>query len=368
MNQSREAAYWLALLHDSQVKRRVAKEAIYRWCIEGGRSLSSLFELSADQVAGQLELDAQRAAQLLAAAQSAPVQASLLGDLSRRGIEMITRADVAYPDALVECLSEEWLPYFFFYRGGLHITTEPGLAILGGGQPSPEAGEIARQVARMLAEGGYHLVGGYDKGIDRMALDTARGAEGQVTIILPLGIEHFESATNTMEEALRQGRMLLLSPYAPDASYSEALARARLALVAGLSEALMLIAPSYGPTDWPALDQFTGAGGRLFIWSGTDAELASAWIGVGALPFEDATTACQLVLDLFGTTPNALEGESAALSDVDKLGDFEGTEPIVYADADSAIEALSHSGTVPDVLARRLREAERLHRADDSDV
>ena len=350
MTQTREAAYWLDLLCDDHLKRRLVKSVIHRWCIEEKCSLSSLFALSQSDLMQQFGLSAQQAERLLAIEQRASSQSSLLDDLSRRGVGLFTRADVAYPDALVERLPEEWLPYFCFYRGSLTNLTEPGLAILGSMHPSPDAQKVARRLAGMLAQDGHHLIGGYDKGIDRLALDAACDVGGQVTLLLPLGINRFDNVASPIEEALRTGRGLLLSPYAPNAEYSESLARARRALVAALGEVLLLVAPDHGPDEWPAIAKLAGATGNVFVWAGSDAERARAWIEVGAIPFEDAASARKLVLDLLGAVP------APSANDRGDMGDLEDTEPILFEDADSAIEVLGKSGNVPEVLARRLRE------------
>ena len=49
-----------------------------------------------------------------------------------------------------------------------------------------------------------------------------------------------------------------------------------------------------------------------------------------------------------------MPAEAAGEADIDALP---GVEPIVFHDADSAIEALEQTGRVPEALARRLREA-----------
>jgi hypothetical protein len=355
MGVNQEAAYWLALLNTSQVKRQLAKRVIHRWCVVEQQSLAALFDLGAAEVADRLGLSHAEAAQVLAAGPDAAAQQAALGRLSGRGIGVITRVDAAYPDLLAERLPEERLPYFLFHAGDPENLTQPGVAVLGAAEPSREAETLIGGLSARLADEGHLLVGGYDRGVDRQALEAGRDAGAAITLVLPAGIETMGTVLQRLAPGGRADRVLALSPFAPTTPHSDALAGSRLCLIGALAEVLVLVAPDRGPDELPDLrDLFTlgttPPSRRAVAWTGDRGSATRAWIEAGAQPFDGVEAGLAHVLARFGAAPvDAPKGGG--------VDDVPGVEPIEFHDADSAIEALGQTGRVPEALARRLREA-----------
>lgn len=352
----------MALLAEGPLKRQVAKRIVRRWCLEENQPLSTLYRFPKEELQRGLELTDIEADQLMAAEQLVPEQARVVDELAAQGVGVLTRVDVAYPEALVERLPEERLPYTMFYRGNLTLLTQPAVSILGSGEPSEGASQVARELARALAGDRHHLVGGYRQGVDRMALDVAREAEGRTTMLLPIGIRRFERILAALEGVLGSGRLLVISPFPPDAPHSDLADRARLTLVGALAEAMLLVSPDLTPSEvLPPEAEPAGTRRGLFLWSGSDEPLAGAWRAAGAEPFETAAEGQERITAAFGVAPSDLEGDAGSIDDL------QGVEPIEFEDADSAIEMLGRTGTVPDVLARRLRERDRTPPPDRDD-
>lgn len=354
MSANGEAAYWLALLGASQVKRQLAKRVIHRWCVVGGQPLMALFDLGAAEAAERLGLSHAEAAQVLATGPDVAEQRGALAGLSRRGIGVITRVDAAYPDLLAERLPEERLPYFFFYAGDLENLTQPGVAILGAGAPSPDALALVGGLSAALAEEGHLLVGGYDRGVDRQALEDGHDAGAAITLVLPAGLDTMGAVLQRLVRG-RADRVLALSPYSADTPYSDALAASRLCLIGALAEVLVLVAPDRGPDELADLRDLFASGAtppsrRALAWAGDPGSGTRAWIDAGAQPFDGVEAGLAHVLARFGAAPIDASGDT----NVDGLP---GVEPITFHDADSAIETLEQLGRVPEALARRLREA-----------
>lgn len=349
--------YWLALLCSGQLKRQVAKDVIYRWCVQANRSLEALFELSTAELVRELAMDEQQANHLLAAGREASAWDDALSTQAQKDIHLMTRCDPAYPEALSQRLSEKSLPYYFFYRGHLALLSEPALAVLGAAQPSEAGRELAVSLGRLLAQQQYQLIGGYDKGVDRLVLDAARAARGQTLILLPLGFDGFEAPMQALAPAVEAGNLLVMSPYPPAQPYQSVLGKARLGLITAWSETLFLIEPEIDPQDWPDLEALLSSGGRVFLWGNGDPARRLAWLEAGALPFDTAETAQALLRETLGVEPAMLDEEG----DIDSLP---GVEPILFEDADAAIEALGNYGRVPPEMARRLREQGRSYDPD----
>jgi predicted Rossmann fold nucleotide-binding protein DprA/Smf involved in DNA uptake len=347
---SLDAPYWLALLGASPLSRQVAKRVIQHWCLQENQPLANLFQLPESELAHGLNLTERDAALLKAVETLVPDQARLLDELARLDVQMLTRVDVAYPEALVERLPEERLPYLLFYRGNPALLTQPGVCILGADDPAPQARAVASRLAETLATDRHHLVGGYAQGVDRLALDVARSNMGRVTMVLPVGIRVFARVLAALEGDIQGGRLLVLSPYAPDAPLSDAAAAARLTLAAALADAVVLVAPSVTPSELLVGGEMREPGRGVWVWSGHEDPITAMWREAGASPFAEADEARAGVTALFGARPAELDKEGGSIDDL------YGVEPIAFEDADDAIEVLGRSGRVPDVLARRLRE------------
>jgi predicted Rossmann fold nucleotide-binding protein DprA/Smf involved in DNA uptake len=222
-----DAPYWFALLTDKHVPRTTAKTLIYRCCLEEGCPLSLLLDMQIGEMAERYDMPVDMARQVLSALQTAPGASARLDQLDEQDVHLMLRADVTYPEVLAERLAERWLPYYFFYRGDPELLTEPGVCILGGRQAGGEAMALAAGLGRSLAERGVPLLGGYGQGMDRAALDAAREVGGRVIIMLPLGLVPFAGAARSMQAEIAEGRLLLLSPFEPEAAHSPALAEAR---------------------------------------------------------------------------------------------------------------------------------------------
>ncbi|MFH1084476.1 MAG: DNA-processing protein DprA [Chloroflexota bacterium] len=357
-----EAAAWLALLCDGPLGRGVAKDVIHRWAVRDSQPLAELWACPAPALVERLGLDAEQAGALLAAWAAVEAHRLRLVELAEAGIGLVTRADVAYPELLAERLGERDLPYFFYHAGSLAVLTQPGVALLGSAHPSDEAARVAGELAARLAAGEHLVVGGYDRGVDRLALDAARGAGGQAALVLPLGMGAFRPTLAHMSAELEAGRTLVLSPYPPEAPPTPRLAEARLSLVAGLCTALVLIAPEQGPEAWPWLERWRGWGGTVHLWTGVEDEVSRRWSEAGAQPFQRAEQVCRALAADLGAE-GAESAEAASPPDVTPIAcdpaapEVSSSEALApFATAQEALDALARGGHVPPGLARRLRE------------
>jgi predicted Rossmann fold nucleotide-binding protein DprA/Smf involved in DNA uptake len=344
------------MLQGGSLKRQVAKQVIQHWCVQGERPLNAVFQLSGAELEQELGLSAEQSAQMRAVQAQVPAQATLLRELLREGIGVLTRVDLAYPESLVQHLPEERLPYLLYYRGGLDLLTQPAIALLGSTTPQGGSQQVATDLAHRLVRGGHTLVGGYAKGIDRLVLDTARKAQGLTVVVLPTGIRLFGKSSTGIEQGLQEGHALLLSPFAPDAQASESAAQARLPLVTGLSDLVVLIEPEFGPSGWPTADSLTAAGLPVCIWRGVDTPEITAWVEAGATPLEDAGSGMNLVNRFMGLESEESAPKEAKAAPARPADEPRETEPLPFTDAESAIESLGRSGRVPEILAHRLRK------------
>jgi len=338
-----EAAYWLAALAVPALPRRVIKRMLYAWCLEGHRTAGDLFEAQAEEIAQMCAVTVEEARAILTARSSLERAQRALDELARWGAQVVTRADEAYPEDWAR-LEEEWQPYYAVFRGDLATLTEPGVAVLGATHPDAEAAGLAQALAQWLAKQGHYLVGGYDEGIDRLAIEAATAAGGPTVLVLAEGLlQNRPLLEATGEGALR----LLLSPFAPEAPRRENQAVARRALILALCGAAFFLAPDEGPARWPLVSEFARGGLSLFMWQRGAESLPPEWVEIGARPFKGLE--------------DLQYAEQASAAPLLPLREAEAESPeappIAFRDAQEAIARLGQTGKVPEKLAKRLRDA-----------
>jgi hypothetical protein len=259
----------------------------------------------------------------------------------------VLRVDAAYPDLLAHRLPEAQLPYVLFAQGNLTLLGEPALAVAGSAQPSELAARETETLVTALAREGQTLLGGYEPGIDRLALDCARLAGGSTVCVVGQGLE---GAQGLLRQALAEGsaeRALFLSPYLPEQAASATLSQARLPLITALSEALVLFEPVVAPCDWPGYTVAHASGLPTLVWSGAEAA-PETWLAARAMPFGDAEAASTLLSA--GAPAVSAPAAQAGCADEPEL--YRSPE---YRDVESVLDALRRAGAVPPALARRLR-------------
>ncbi len=347
-----EKACWLALMTDHRIDRSQAKAVIYGWAIERQQRLGDLVDLQPAALRESLpDLDEAQAAVWRQVLHEAADADRLLASWRQQGVDLITRADAAYPENWVERLAERWLPYVLFYRGNVELLANPAVCLAGAEEPGEEAGAAVEEVAERLGPGSHVLLGGYGQGIDRRGLVAGTQALGRSIVILPLGFAHAGPIMRAGQLAIDQGRRIELSPFEPEATYTPALGRARSLLVTTLAEVLALFEPQVGPAEWPGYEPFAQHGGLALIWQGGAAEMQTAWQAAGARAFVGVDA---IEREIAGRLLPAVE--EILLDEEDE--DAPDAGPAQFDDAESAIRRLSETGRVPDALARRLREAE----------
>lgn len=347
-----ESSAWLALLQDTTLKRRLAKQVLHAWCVVGGKPLVDLLEQPADILRDQLSLTEEQAVQVLGIRPRLAEQRARLAALEPMGVRAVTRDAVGYPDLLAERLGEERAPYWMLCAGDLAVASQPGVAVLGASEPTAEAAALAADLARALVAEDHQLVGGFERGVDRLALQAGYVIEAVASVAVPVGLGRVESLLKSWHSGLEAGRWLVLSPYGPDQEADESTARGRMWLVAALSQALMLIAPTQRPEDLPWWAEWRTWGGQALIWAGSEAEVGRTWIEAGATPFADVEEAIRL---LVGATEAPLAAPEASASQAAApLPAVDNTPLEPFASPQEAMQALSKGGRVPERLRQRL--------------
>jgi predicted Rossmann fold nucleotide-binding protein DprA/Smf involved in DNA uptake len=130
------------------------------------------------------------------------------------------------------------------------------------------------------------VVSGLAKGIDRVAMSAALEADGQVVGVPTEGIRRIANV-NEIRNLVHEGRICLVSPYAPDVGFSVGLAMGRNKFVYALSESTLVVTSDLekGGTWAGAEEALKGEFAQVDVWAGEGATRGNlALVAKGAHP------------------------------------------------------------------------------------
>lgn len=156
-----------------------------------------------------------------------------------RAIWVVSRADAEYPRRLKARLRED-APAIIYGCGDMALLDSGGLAVVGSRNVDLSLIEYTMEVGRLAARAGKTLVSGGAKGIDQSAMRGALEAGGTVSGVLADGLE--KTAMNREHRnLLRDGQLVLISPYDPSAGFNVGNAMQRNKLIYALADASLVV-------------------------------------------------------------------------------------------------------------------------------
>ncbi len=156
-----------------------------------------------------------------------------------RAIWVVSRADASYPQRFKQRLKDLAPPVLYGCGDGSILSTG-GLAIVGSRHVDRELIEYAEGVGRLAARASQTVVSGGAKGIDDAAMRGAMSAGGKVVGVLGDSLE--KAALNRQyRDSLLGHRLVLVSPYDPNAPFNVGHAMRRNALIYALAEAALVV-------------------------------------------------------------------------------------------------------------------------------
>jgi DNA processing protein len=357
-----EAAFWLALTYASGMKLARVKDIVSAWCLEEGRSLSSLFNLDSEKLVARFTLSAEEKESLGAAGRLAPEQVPWLNQLGAESIQLITRADARYPVGLIRWLPAALQPLLLFAQGGMDLLRRPSAAVIGAPDASDAALNFTLALGRLLAEEGLVVITGLGKGVGQAAFDAALSVEaGGALAVLPMGLESFANVPTLSEDlpvALQQGRALLLSPFHPQAKFSHAQAAARNKLVTALAQAVFVVTAGDEGIAQDTAAEALRLGKAVYVWDvdpatepgsgGNQGLIQAGGLPVAAMP--DILDAVEITV---AAALELIEEAPVAPAAASRVNEPETETPY---NPEDVVELLSESGRVPEALLKRLRE------------
>ena len=214
----------------------------------------------------------------------------VLRELTRyaaEGIYSLVQGDRDYPAAMARALGNGSLgaPLVFLACGESAILRQAALGVTGSREPDEEMRRFATDMGRACAEKGLALCEGGARGIDTLCEYAALGAGGRCVCFPAVGLRA-RLAHPSVERAVGDGRLLLLSSALPEEGFATYRALARNHYIAAHSGRLLAIGARDGiggtwrcasealEHGWARVFPHGGAGeGALFALGGQEGDV-----------------------------------------------------------------------------------------------
>ena len=181
-----------------------------------------------------------------------------------KGIWVLCRSDEDYPTRLRKKLNS-LAPPILFGAGERSLLSGGGLAIVGSRNVDADGEEFTDKVASWCARNDVSVVSGGARGVDQFAMKSAVTSGGRVIGILA---DQLLKATlaSAAREGIYEGRMLLISPYHPEARFNVGHAMSRNKLIYAMADAGLVVSTDYkkGGT-WAGAEEELKRSGKVLV-------------------------------------------------------------------------------------------------------
>jgi predicted Rossmann fold nucleotide-binding protein DprA/Smf involved in DNA uptake len=160
------------------------------------------------------------------------------------GLWISGRSDDNYPAYLRKNLRESAPPLIYGY-GDAALFNNRGVAIVGSRDAPDHDLQLAEGLGRAVSECGCNVISGGARGIDDRAARGAFAAGGTVIAVVADSLVR-NAAKRQYRDHLRDGDLLLMTPYSPDAAFSAGNAMSRNRLIYCLSDAAIAVSSANG--------------------------------------------------------------------------------------------------------------------------
>jgi predicted Rossmann fold nucleotide-binding protein DprA/Smf involved in DNA uptake len=232
---------------------------------------------------------------------------------SRGGLWVISRGDPEYPPRLKRKL-KHLAPPLLYGAGEKALLDAGGLAIIGSRAATETALEFTRELAARCAHERMSVVSGGARGVDAAAMQGATEAGGNSIGVLASDL--LKTSVNRQNRmGLQDGRLVLVSPFYPEAGFNAGNAMGRNKYIYALAERALVIdsALGSGGTWEGALEDLQQGWVPLYVRSPGEGPGNAALIGKGGIAFPASLDVDESLLEFFGRTSVAVEPDTADL-------------------------------------------------------
>ena len=233
-----ELTYWvtLALIPKMWTKR---KNEIYVNCFKHNPQISIIELFEDSSIWEEVGLNEIEKIQFEESRAQLANNSFLVDELMAQGYDILPITHEDYPKLLKENLKFN-APTVIYTKGNISLLQEPSIAIVGSRSANVKSLSFTDNIAKNATKNNKVVVSGFAKGVDRQALDSAVETNGKSIIVLPQGIMTFGSGFKQYFKHIVQGRVLVMSTFAPKAPWSVEFAMARNPIIYGMASEIFV--------------------------------------------------------------------------------------------------------------------------------
>ncbi len=234
---------------------------------------------------GKLSCTEEEAARIRALCTRGGSVAFELDDLNRKGIEVTTLFDPAYPPLLKRKLKRK-TPPVLFYAGDLSLAGKVGVALVGSRDVDAAGMDFAGCLAEKAAREKLVVYSGGAKGVDTISAASAIGHGGAVVAFVADALISRIRKRDTVEQIM-DGKLLLLSDMKPDAGFSAARAMNRNKFIYASAYGAFVVSSDYnkGGTWSGATEALRNEWTKVLVWDHKEYDGNQKLIEKGAVPY-----------------------------------------------------------------------------------
>ncbi len=210
-----------------------------------------------------------------------------------RALWVLSRADTDYPRRLKARLKED-APAVLYGCGDARLLDAGGLAVVGSRQVDETLIEYTEGIGRLAARAGRTLVSGAARGIDQAAMRGALEAGGRAVGVMADSLDR-AALNREHRNLLLDERLVLVSPFDPNAGFNVGNAMQRNKVIYALADAALVVSSDHkkGGTWAGAIEQLQKYR-QVPVYVRATGEIGPGLIALqqaGALPWPEPETA-----------------------------------------------------------------------------
>jgi len=293
---SDELVFWMLLAHLPGWKYLITNRLVVDILLNKRMLLSEFFCLPTQKRIERFHITEQQEVEIQNALKKISEYKSVLSELEKEGIQIVTLNSPFFPKALKQKLKMASCPLILYCKGHLNLLNRPASAIVGSRKANAEALEFTDLTSRRLTREGQIVVSGYAKGVDQQALKSALESEGSSIIVLPQGLFTFKSELRKFSDQISRGTLLVCSFFPPKAPWSVGLAMGRNTHIYALSQDVFVAQTESSGGTWTGAVNGLKRKQRVFIYfsSTMDSKPLRDLIKLGAIPIRKDGSMAQL--------------------------------------------------------------------------
>lgn len=180
-------------------------------------------------------------------------------------IRMVSIWDRTYPERLRKI---KYPPLILYYRGSLPEESKGAVAVIGARECSEYGSFVARSFGESFGREGVNVISGMARGIDGISQQAALDAGGLTFAVLGCGVDIcYPSSGRALYESIRE-KGGLISPFLPGTQPKKQFFPYRNALVAGLSDAVLVVEARQKSGTWITVDMALEQGKDVYAVPG----------------------------------------------------------------------------------------------------